>query len=184
MKAYRTIAEIREALEPRRTGSIGLVPTMGALHEGHLSLLRAARAENETVVMSLFVNPAQFGDESDLAGYPRDHVRDLALAEEAGVDLAFTPTTDEMYPPGFQTWVDVTELVPPAVATAGQEKVNPAALPLDGYLDEVVGLLTEEPSPREIVVEAAKRLRWAERDGTYADLLEARSQSLASLPGR
>lgn len=110
MRAWRTITEIREALEPRRTGSIGLVPTMGALHEGHLSLLRAARAENETVVMSLFVNPAQFGDESDLAGYPRDDVRDLALAEEAGVDLVFTPTTDEMYPPGFQTWVDVTEL--------------------------------------------------------------------------
>jgi len=110
MKACPTIAEIREALEPRRTGSIGLVPTMGALHEGHLSLLHAARAENETVVMSLFVNPAQFGDESDLAGYPRDDVRDLAVAEEAGVDLVFTPTTDEMYPPGFQTWVDVTEL--------------------------------------------------------------------------
>lgn len=110
MRAWRTITEIREALEPRRTGSIGLVPTMGALHEGHLSLLRAARAENETVVMSLFVNPAQFGDESDLAGYPRDDVRDLALAEEAGVDLVFTPTTDEMYPPGFETWVDVTDL--------------------------------------------------------------------------
>jgi pantoate--beta-alanine ligase len=110
MKACRTITEIRGALEPRRTGSIGLVPTMGALHEGHLSLLRAARAENETVVMSLFVNPAQFGDERDLAGYPRDDERDLVLAEEAGVDLVFTPTTDEMYPPGFQTWVDVTDL--------------------------------------------------------------------------
>ena len=110
MKVASTIAEIREALDSRRTGSIGLVPTMGALHEGHLSLLHAARAENETVVMSLFVNPAQFGDESDLALYPRDHMRDVALAEEAGVDLVFTPTTDEMYPPGFQTWVDVTEL--------------------------------------------------------------------------
>jgi len=110
MKACRTIAEFREALEPRRTGSIGLVPTMGALHEGHLSLLRAARAENETVVMSLFVNPAQFGDGSDHAGYPRDDERDLALAEEAGVDLVFAPMTDEMYPPGFQTWVDVTDL--------------------------------------------------------------------------
>jgi pantoate--beta-alanine ligase len=110
VKVASTIAVVRDELSSSRDGSIGLVPTMGALHEGHLSLLHAARAENETVVMSLFVNPAQFGDESDLAGYPRDHVRDLALAEEAGVDLVFTPTTDEMYPPGFQTWVDVTEL--------------------------------------------------------------------------
>lgn len=110
MKACRTIAEIRAELGPRRSSSIGLVPTMGALHEGHLSLLRAARAENETVVMSLFVNPAQFGDANDLARYPRDGERDLALAETAGVDLVFAPTTDEMYPPGFQTWVEVTEL--------------------------------------------------------------------------
>jgi pantoate--beta-alanine ligase len=90
--------------------TIGLVPTMGALHEGHLSLLRAARAENETVVMSLFVNPAQFGEETDLARYPRDAERDLRLADETGVDLVFAPSIDEMYPPGFQTWIDVTEL--------------------------------------------------------------------------
>jgi uncharacterized oxidoreductase len=80
--------------------------------------------------------------------------------------------------------VRVTELVPPAVATAGQEKVNPAALPLDGYLDEVVDLLTLEPTPAEVVVQAAQRLRWAERDGTYADLLAARSAVLDTLPGR
>jgi len=83
---------------------------MGALHEGHLSLLRAAREENETVVMSLFVNPAQFHDETDLAAYPRDDQHDLALAEEAGVDLVFAPPVEEMYPPGFQTWVEVVEL--------------------------------------------------------------------------
>ena len=82
------------------------------------------------------------------------------------------------------TGVTVTELIPPAVATAGQEKVNPAALPLDGFLDEVVGLLTQTPTPNEIVVQAAQRLRWAERDGTYGELLAARSQSLAALPGR
>jgi uncharacterized oxidoreductase len=82
------------------------------------------------------------------------------------------------------TGVDVTELIPPAVATAGQEKINPAALPLDGFLDEVLGLLSANPTPNEIVVAAAQRLRWAERDGTYAALLEARSQSLATLPGR
>ena len=82
------------------------------------------------------------------------------------------------------TGVTVTELIPPAVATAGQEKVNPAALPLDGFLDEVVGLLTQTPTPNEIVVQAAQRLRWAEHDGTYGELLAARSQSLAALPGR
>lgn len=110
MKTCRTIADLRTELEPRRVGSIGLVPTMGALHAGHLSLLEAARAENDTVVMSLFVNPAQFGDAADLAGYPRDDDRDLALAEKAGVDIVFMPSADEMYPPGFQTWVEVTEL--------------------------------------------------------------------------
>jgi short-subunit dehydrogenase involved in D-alanine esterification of teichoic acids len=81
------------------------------------------------------------------------------------------------------TGVRVTELVPPAVATAGQEKVNPAALPLDGYLDEALALLGGDPTPNEVVVTAAQRLRWAERDGTYADLLAARSQALSMLPG-
>ncbi|MGH3127684.1 MAG: pantoate--beta-alanine ligase [Gaiellaceae bacterium] len=110
MRVIRTIAETREALAPLRSRSIGLVPTMGALHEGHLTLLRAARAENETVVMSLFVNPAQFAEGTDLARYPRDEARDLELAAEAGVDVVFAPSRDEMYPPGFQTWVDVTEV--------------------------------------------------------------------------
>jgi len=110
VNVVQTIEETRLALEPSRGGSIGLVPTMGSLHEGHIALLRSARAENETVVMSLFVNPAQFGDASDLAKYPRDEERDLELAREAGADLIFAPSVDEMYPPGFQTWVDVTEL--------------------------------------------------------------------------
>jgi pantoate--beta-alanine ligase len=110
VNVVRTIAEVRETLAPLRSGSIGLVPTMGSLHDGHLALLRAARAENDTVVMSLFVNPAQFGDSSDLAGYPRDEGRDLDLARDAAVDVVFAPSTDEMYPPGFQTWVDVTGL--------------------------------------------------------------------------
>jgi short-subunit dehydrogenase involved in D-alanine esterification of teichoic acids len=82
------------------------------------------------------------------------------------------------------TGVEVTELIPPAVATAGQEKVNPAALPLESFLDEVTEHLTESSTPNEIVVKAALALRWAERDGTYAELLERRSQSLSSLPGR
>jgi pantoate--beta-alanine ligase len=110
MNLVRTIADARAALDPHRSGTIGLVPTMGALHEGHLALLRAARAENETVVMSLFVNPAQFGESADLAAYPRDEKRDLELARENGVDLVFAPAAEEMYPPGFQTWVEVTEL--------------------------------------------------------------------------
>jgi pantoate--beta-alanine ligase len=106
----RTIPDVRAALAPLRGGRIGLVPTMGALHEGHLSLLRAARDECDTVVMSLFVNPAQFEEGADLNGYPRDEERDLRLAAEAGVDIVFAPSAADMYPPGFQTWVEVTEL--------------------------------------------------------------------------
>jgi pantoate--beta-alanine ligase len=83
---------------------------MGALHAGHVSLLEAAREECSTVVMSLFVNPAQFGEPADLNGYPRNEADDLAVAADAGVDLVFAPSVEEMYPPGFQTWVDVTEL--------------------------------------------------------------------------
>jgi pantoate--beta-alanine ligase len=107
VNVYRTPAEMRRA--PRR-GTVGLVPTMGALHEGHRSLLRAARAECDTVVMSLFVNPAQFNQATDLASYPRDEARDLAIAEQEGVDAVYAPSSESMYPPGFQTWVDVEEL--------------------------------------------------------------------------
>jgi pantoate--beta-alanine ligase len=83
---------------------------MGGFHEGHLSLFRAARAENDTVVASLFVNPAQFAPGEDLDRYPRDEERDAALAEKDGVDVLFVPTAEEIYPEGFQTWVDVEEL--------------------------------------------------------------------------
>ena len=111
MRTLRTIAEVRAALEPTRgEASIGLVPTMGALHEGHLALLRAAREECDLVVASLFVNPAQFGETTDLAGYPRDETRDAGVAAEAGVGLLFAPPVEEMYPDGFQTWIEVTEL--------------------------------------------------------------------------
>jgi pantoate--beta-alanine ligase len=108
MRTVRTATELREALaEP---GSIGLVPTMGAFHEGHLSLFRAAREECDLVVVSLFVNPAQFAAGEDLDRYPRDEERDAKRAEEAGVDVLFVPHPDEIYPPGFQTWVEVEEL--------------------------------------------------------------------------
>ena len=110
MRFVRTIAELRTALAPHRHGTIALVPTMGAFHDGHASLFRAARAEADVVVASLFVNPAQFGDESDLNGYPRDELRDAAIADAEGVDLLFVPGHDEMYPAGFQTWVDVEQL--------------------------------------------------------------------------
>jgi len=103
MKTLRTIDELR------LTGDVGLVPTMGALHDGHRSLFRAARAESDTVVASLFVNPAQFDEQSDLAAYPRDFDRDAAIAEAEGVDVLFAPSVDEMYPAGFSTWVDVDD---------------------------------------------------------------------------
>jgi pantoate--beta-alanine ligase len=107
VRIVRTVGELRAAPKP---GTIGLVPTMGAFHAGHLALFRAARAECETVVVSLFVNPAQFDSATDLEDYPRDEGRDLRLAEEAGVDILFAPSVDELYPPGYQTWVDVEEL--------------------------------------------------------------------------
>jgi pantoate--beta-alanine ligase len=111
MRIVRTVAAVREALEPFRGGSaLGLVPTMGAYHEGHLSLFRAASAECDVVVASLFVNPAQFGAGEDLERYPRDEERDTALADEAGVDLMFMPSATEVYPPGYATWVEVEGL--------------------------------------------------------------------------
>jgi pantoate--beta-alanine ligase len=115
MKTLRTIAELRAALNgPRRAGrSIGLVPTMGALHEGHLSLIRRARTLADEVVVTLFVNPAQFDDSRDLAAYPRDEARDAALAAEAGADVLFVPSRGEIYPRGFATTVTVDEISAP-----------------------------------------------------------------------
>ncbi len=101
---------VRSATDLQLEGSVGLVPTMGAFHEGHLSLFRAARAENDTVVVSLFLNAAQFGPGEDLERYPRDEERDARLAEQEGVDVLFAPAAEEIYPPGFQTWVEVEEL--------------------------------------------------------------------------
>jgi len=111
-KVARTKAELRALLAAARDHgrTVGLVPTMGSLHDGHLSLLRAARERCDVVVMSLFVNPTQFGEGEDLEGYPRDEVRDLELAGESGVDSVFAPQMDEVYPAGFATHVTVEGL--------------------------------------------------------------------------
>jgi pantoate--beta-alanine ligase len=109
MRTVRAIDQLRSALAAdRRAGrSIGLVPTMGALHEGHLSLIRRARAECDVVVVSLFVNPAQFNERADLEQYPRREERDAARASGAGADVLFAPSVEEVYPPGFATAVEV-----------------------------------------------------------------------------
>ena len=107
MKIVRRVDEMREALLSKRRSTIGLVPTMGAFHEGHVRLFQTARAACEVVVATLFVNPMQFGDPKDLAAYPRDEAKDAQLAAEAGVDYLFAPAVEEMYPSGYATWVDV-----------------------------------------------------------------------------
>ena len=109
MRILRTIAEVRAAVGDAKAAdrSVGLVPTMGAFHEGHLSLMRAAREQTDLVVVSLFVNPTQFAPNEDLSTYPRDEARDAALAEAEGVDILFVPDPSEMYPDGFATTIHV-----------------------------------------------------------------------------
>ena len=116
-RVVRTRADLRAALAsaPR---PIGLVPTMGWLHEGHTSLIERSRAENATTVVSIFVNPRQFGEATDFTRYPRNEARDLATCEAAGVDLVFAPSVDEVYPPGFDTVVSVGAIARPLEGAA------------------------------------------------------------------
>jgi pantoate--beta-alanine ligase len=112
VKVARTVDEVRSMLagDRERGRSIGLVPTMGAFHAGHLALMAAGRQRDDVMVVSLFVNPTQFGPSEDLARYPRDEAGDTATAEKAGVDVLFIPSVEDMYPAGFDTWVDAGEL--------------------------------------------------------------------------
>ena len=137
MRTVRTIADVRAELRGARRAEriIGLVPTMGALHEGHLSLIRHARATCDDVVVSLFVNPAQFNEAVDLAAYPRDEGRDAGLAAEAGADILFAPSSDEVYPPGFATTVHVGGL------TETLEGVHRGVSHFDGVTTVVIKLL-------------------------------------------
>jgi pantoate--beta-alanine ligase len=109
MKVVETAAELKK-LRERLPGPLGFVPTMGYLHQGHLALVRQAKAENASVAVSIFVNPTQFGPKEDFKQYPRDPGRDLALLEGEGTDLVFMPPVEEIYPPGFNSWVEVGKL--------------------------------------------------------------------------
>jgi pantoate--beta-alanine ligase len=161
MRVVRTKAEVRDALAParRRGASLALVPTMGSLHEGHLSLLRAARARCDVVVMSLFVNPRQFAPGEDLDAYPRNEARDVELARQAGVDVVYAPRPDEMYPEGFATSVEVggglTDVLEGAPHARGSEHFRGVATVVATLLNTVgpdVALFGQKDAQQAIVI--------------------------------
>jgi len=115
MQVVETVAAFRALKLPR---ALGFVPTMGYLHRGHISLIEAAKKENKTIAASIFVNPTQFGPKEDLASYPRDLPRDLEMLEKAGTDVVFVPKDGEIYPPGYDTWVEVDKLTKKLEGTA------------------------------------------------------------------
>lgn len=139
MKIVRTVKQLREALREARDagGSVAMVPTMGALHEGHLSLLQRARAENDVVVLSIFVNPTQFSEAHDLSAYPRQEQQDAELAASVGVDVVFAPSASEMYPEGFATVVSVSGAITETLEGAGRGRAH-----FDGVATVVAKLLT------------------------------------------
>ncbi|WP_248925467.1 pantoate--beta-alanine ligase [Paenibacillus hamazuiensis] len=136
MQAIKRISQLKEEIRRLRKekgdGTVGFVPTMGYLHEGHLSLLAAAKKETDIVVMSIFVNPLQFGPNEDFEKYPRDHERDLKMAEAAGADIVFLPETSEMYPRPIKTTVSVAEVT---------ERLCGASRP--GHFDGVATVVTK-----------------------------------------
>jgi len=163
---FEDLRDPAHAAAAEQTVAVNLLGTIRVLDAFTPHLLARERADVITVTSGIAFLPFPL-----MATYGASKAGVHAYTEALRAQLAGTGTT-------------VTELVPPAVATAGQELVNPAALPLEEFLDEVVDLLSAEPTPDEVVVRVAQRLRWAERDGTYADLLRQRSQALATLPGR
>ncbi len=192
MQVVETSSQLHNVRTTFFSGSMGLVPTMGALHEGHLALIERARAENDHVGVSIFVNPTQFSSAADLAAYPRVLEQDLLMLRTAGVDLVWTPNAEEVYPPHFQTWIDVTEISLPlegvhrpghfrAVATVVAKLFN-AFTPNRAYFGQkdaqqvavIQRMVTDLTFPIEVIVCATVR----EADGLA---LSSRNRRLSAV---